>query len=341
VMHGFVTQALKENDPATMCCDNLVVYGAMHGIKQFAATRAKGYIAITGSPGAPISGAIRFVAPEGQEYKLDPAVTFNPVAIDANGSAAMRVVSGVGGAGFDLPAGTAMIVSTTFPGIDIDATVVGSGITGGSDNESCDSLRARVVASEQASVISTNLKWYLQMTSRYPGVTRSCTDECEGCCDPARIDLYPFMEGVNGDSITAPYGVPPGDVLCEMNDWMFGRSAGKGEGLAPVGISGAYHQALPTMITVVAHCFTGCPVAAKDRIKAALQVFFRSVYCVGSKVCKEQVRSAALIAAGPDQCFSNVTFTYDESMWREDAANLVLDCGHFPVLEDVVMVEGT
>src|SRR5882672_3926778 len=28
LMHGFVTQALKENDPATMCCDNLITYGA-------------------------------------------------------------------------------------------------------------------------------------------------------------------------------------------------------------------------------------------------------------------------------------------------------------------------
>src|SRR5262245_20259211 len=48
LMHGFVTQALKENDPATMCCDNLVTYGATHGIDLRASTRAKGYIAITG-----------------------------------------------------------------------------------------------------------------------------------------------------------------------------------------------------------------------------------------------------------------------------------------------------
>jgi hypothetical protein len=340
VMHGFVTQALKENNPATMCCDNLVIYGAQHGIQLHAATRAKGYVAITGDPGASISGSIRFIAPDGQEYKLDPGVTFNPVTIDAGGRAALRVVSTVGGSGFDIPAGTELIVTTTYPGIDIDAIVVGPGITGGSDDESCDSLRARVVASEQAGVISTNLAWYLQQSSRYPGVSRVCDDECEGCCDPTHIDLYPFMEGVYGDSLTAPYGVPPGDVLCEMNEWMWGHAPGKGEGLAPVGITGAYRAAIPTMITVTPHCFRGCPVGARDRIIAALQIFFRSVYCIGSKICKEQVRAEAIKAAGPDQCFSNVEFTHDGTIAREDAAFLVLDCGHFPVLADVVMVEG-
>jgi hypothetical protein len=338
-MHGFVTQALKENNPVTMCCDNLVVYGATHGIDLHAATRAKGYVAITGDPGASISGSIRFIAPEGQEYKLDPGVTFNPMVLDANGDAVLRVVSVTGGSGYDIPAGTNMIVTTTYPGIDIDATVVG-GINGGSDNESCDSLRARIVASEQAGVISTNLAWYLQQSSRYPGVSRVCTDECEGCCDPTHITLYPFMEGVYGDSITAPYGVPPGDVLCAMQEWMFGHHAGKGEGLAPVGITGNYYAAVPTFITVVPHCFRGCPVGARDRIIKALQVFFRSVYCVGSKLCKEQIRAEALKAAGPDQCFSNVTFEHDGSLRREDAAYLVLDCAHFPVLQDVRMEGG-
>jgi hypothetical protein len=339
VMHGFVTQALKENDPVTMCCDNLVIYGAQHGINLHAATRAKGYVAITGDAGASISDTIRFVSTIGNEYKLDPGVTFNPKTLDASGAAVLRVVSVVGGAGLDLAAGTILTASTTFPGIDGDATVIAPGLIGGSDNESCDSLRARIVASERAGVISTNQAWYLEQSSRYPGVTRVCADECEGCCDPSHIVLYPFMEGVYGDSLTAPYGVPPGDVLCEMNEWMFGHSAGKGEGLAPVGITGAYYAAIPTKITITAHCFRGCPADAHDRIVAALQTFFRSVYCVGSKICKEQVRAEALKAAGPDQCFSDVTFTTDGSIRREDAAFIVLDCGHFPVLEEVVMNE--
>jgi len=337
--HGFVTQALKENDPKTMCCDNLVKYAAIHGLNMHAATRAKGYVAVTGEPSAGIPGNIRFIGDAGKEYKLDPGVTFNPVSLDADGKAVLRVVAVLGGTGFDVPAGTVLVVTTTYPGIDINSTVVGNGISGGSDNESCESLRARVVAADQAGVVSTNLKWYLQQSARYPGVTRVCADECEGCCDPQMVNLYPFMEGVFGDSRTAPYGVPPCEVLEAMQEWMFGHSPGKGEGLAPVGIWGHYYAAVPTFVTVVAHCFRGCPIGARDRMLEALHTFIRSVYCVGSKICKEQLRAVALTAAGPDNCFSNVTFEFDDSIRREDSAYAYLNCGNFLVLQDVELRE--
>src|SRR5262245_8458744 len=82
LMHGFVTQALKENDPLTMCCDNLIKYGARHGIDLQASTRAKGYVALSGDPNALIPAAMRFVGDSGREYKLDPAVLSNPTALD-------------------------------------------------------------------------------------------------------------------------------------------------------------------------------------------------------------------------------------------------------------------
>src|SRR5262245_21651431 len=255
LMHGFVTQALKENDPATMCCDNLITYGARRGIDLRAATRAKGYVAITGTPGAAISPTIRFVGDSSREYKLDPGVTFNPTTLDTNGGAVLRVVATLGGSAYDLAAGAALVVSTTLPGIDLDATVVGNGITGGSDDETCEQLRARIVEAESSGVITTNGAWYLQQAQRFPGVTRVCFDECEQCCDPAHIIMFPFFEGVYGDAVTAPYGVPPGDVLCEMTEWLFGVNAGHGEGLAPMGITGSFAAALPTMLTVKAYCF--------------------------------------------------------------------------------------
>lgn len=339
-MHGFVTQALKENNPATMCCDNLVRYASLHGIHLKAATRAKGYVALTGTPGALISSTMRFVGDSGREYKMDPGVTFNPTSIDTYGRAVVRTVANLGGTGFDQPVGTSLTVSTTFPGIDGVAIVIGGGIQGGTDEESCDSLRARVVAAEQAGVLSANLKWYLEQSSRYPGVTRVCADECEGCCDPQLITLYPFFESIYGDRDVAPYGVPPCEVLDAMNLWMFGKNAGKGEGLAPVGISGRYYAALPAFVGVTAYCFTSCPVGARDRMVAALKAHIRSRYCVGSKLCKEELRAVAFTAAGPDQCFSNVVIGVGDGKRREDASYIYLDCGHFPVLADVVLVEG-
>src|SRR5262249_20694588 len=161
LMHGWVTQALKENDPATMCCDNLVRYAARHGINLRAATRAKGYVALTGEPMAPIPPNIRFVGAASREYKLDPGVTFNPTMLDSTGRAPLRVVAALGGGEFNLPPGSVITVGTTTPGIDGDAVVIGNGIIGGTYNETCDQLRARTLAAEASGILSTNQKWYL------------------------------------------------------------------------------------------------------------------------------------------------------------------------------------
>jgi hypothetical protein len=338
LMHGYVTQALKENSPATACCDNLVRYAAVHGIDMRASTRAKGYVGITGTPGAPISATIRFVGESSREYKLDPAVYFNPTALDAAGAAPLRVVAVVAGAAYDLPAGAPLTVATTLPGIDSAATVLGGGLIGGADNETCEQLRVRVLAAEAAGVVSTNMEWYLSQAATYPGVTRTCLDECQGCCDPSYVVIYPFMEGTYGDVDTAPYGVPPGEVLEAMTAWLFGTAQGMGQGLAPVGIGGQCAAAYPTVMTVTLYCFSGCPANVVERIKAALTVYLRANYCVGSRMCKEAMKAAAYAAAGPDACFSAICFGFDTSLAHEDGAFAYLDCAHFPVLGEVTLM---
>jgi len=334
LMHGWVTQALRENDPASMCCDNLVKYSARHGINMRAATRAKGYVAISGEPRAPIPSNIRFVGEASREYKLDPGVTFNPTMLDLSGRAALRVVAAIGGAEFNLVPGSPLTVSSTLPGIDGDAIVIGNGLIGGTSNETCEQLRARVLAAEASGVLSTNERWYIEQTLRYPGVTRACTDQCEGCCDPAHVEIFPMMEGVYGDAVTAPYGVPPLEVINEMDRWMFGSENGKGQGIAPVGITGHYVCARPAKINIVGHCFRHCANVAVERITKALQTYFRIMFCVGSRICKEHVRSAVYTAAG-EPCFSGVSFQVEEGLRREDAAYLVIDCGYLPILGDV------
>ena len=333
LMHGWVSQALKENDPATMCCDNLVKYAARHGINLRASTRAKGYVAISGEPRAPIPSNMRFVGDASREYKLDPGVTFNPTLLDDSGRAAVRVVANIGGGEFNLAPGSVITVGTTTPGIDMSAVVIGNGLIGGTNDESCDQLRARVLAAEASGVLSTNERWYITQSLLYPGVTRACTDECEGCCDPAHIEIYPFMEGVYGDAVTAPYGIPPGEVIDEMNRWMFGSQSGRGEGIAPVGITGHYVCASPVRFNIVGHCFRSCANVTVDRVVKALNTYIRTMFCVGSPICKEHVRSAIYTAAG-DPCFSGVSFSFDppQGIRRVDDAYIMVDCGYLPVL---------
>ena len=334
--HGFVTQALKENDPATMCCDNLVTYGAQHGIQLRGATRAKGYIALSGTAGALIPSTMRFVASSSREYKLDPAVTFNPKSLGPDG-AVVRVVSVTAGAVFNAPTGTVMTVATTTPGINGEAIVVGNAITGGSDNEDCEELRMRIMAYERAGALTTTAAWYCQKTMTYPGVTQCCEEECNQCCDPMNLTIYPFMHGVYGDKLTAPYGVPPVEVLEEMTHWMFGDLPGMGQGLAPFGIRGKFCAAQPTHLTMKAYCHRGCPSGTTDRIKAGLQTYIANNTCVGTPICKGQMATVAYMSSGIENCFSSISFEFDGSVARQDNAFAYLDCGHFLVIEDVVL----
>lgn len=340
LMFGAVAQALTQNDPATMCCDNLIAYGARHGIDLRGSTRAKGYVAISGTADATIPATIRFVGLSSREYKPDPATTTNPATMDVTGAASLRVVAAGSGTIFNLDPGATLTVTTTIPGIDMDATVVGNGLTGGTDDEDCESLRARILATEQSEAVVPNEAWFLQETLRYPGVTRACTDDCAGCCDASFVALYPFMEGVYGDTTTAPYGVPPCAVLDEMTLWMFGAEPGRGQGLAQAGMRGRYQAAFPTSLDITAQCLAGCPAGAEDRIRAALWSFIRATYCVGSTICKDQIRGVIMRALGPQPCLSDIALLFDGTIGMEDDANGYLACGYFVVLGSINLAAG-
>jgi len=341
LMFGAVAQTLAQNDTATMCCDNLVRYGARRGIDLRGATRAKGYVAITGTPAASIPSTIRFVGASSREYKPDPATVTNPVELDAQGRAAIRVVAAGPGSIFNLDVGSPLTVTTTLPGIDMAATVVGSGLAGGSNDETCEALRSRVLAAEASETVVVTEAWLLQQTLQYPGVTRACTDDCAGCCDPTFTVVYPFMESVYGaDYMTEPYGVPPCDVLDEMTAWMFGAEPGRGQGLAQIGQRGVYAAALPTVMNISAQCLSGCPDGAADRIKTALWPFIRSSTCVGSTICKDEMRGQIMRALGPGLCLAHIQLDFGDTIGNEDDANAYLACGRFLVLGSIDLQAG-
>ena len=333
---GAVAQAVREHDPAEACCDNLVYLASNMGLPLRSATRTKGYVRLTGTPGAVIPETIRLVTPGGaREYKIDLAVRSNPRALDSLGEAALRVVAALPGAFFNVEAGTVLMVATTTNGINMEAVVIGNGLTGGGNDEECEDLRARLIAAQRNDIIVANEAWFLRESAAYPGVTRVCTEECGVCCETSHIALYPFFEG-----IYPPYGVPPAGVLDEMTSWMFGPEPGRGQGKAPFGMRGAYLCAHPVYIDVTARCFTGCEIGVEERITAALTGWLRDNTCVGSTICIDQMKAALYQALGPGPCLADVQFSFGEGVRFIDAANAFLDCGMFAVMGNVEVSTG-
>lgn len=322
MMHGFVSQGLKESDPADMCCDNLVAYAARRGIYLQAAERARGVLTITGTPGAAVPGNIRFVGEGAQEYKLDPSYITNPTVLDGSGSAVLFVAASGGGVRYNLPGGAQLTVSSTIPNIDILATVSSAGVIGGADDEECETLRARVLDAEAKGTLSTNVNWFVGKTLTFPGVTRACNDECEGCCEQGML-LYPFFDGAYED------GVPPQSVIDAMNLWMFGPARTHGEGLAPIGVLGEYRAAVPTVLSVVLSCVDGCAPNVEEVVATAVAAFITEETCVGSKICLERLAAAITNAVGKDACLAPPAFNFDGSLLYRDDAFAYLACGHY------------
>src|SRR6185295_2033759 len=147
---------------------------------------------------------------------------------------------------------------------------------------------------------------------------------CVTCCDPTRIDIYPFFDGVY-----EPNGVPPADVLCEMDQWMFGTEPGRGQGKAPVGAVGSMRGAIPTYLTVRIACWQGCEPGMTERIAAELKTFITANYCVGSAICKQHLVAVIAATVSGDACFGNVELDFDDSVRREDSVYAYLACEHF------------
>lgn len=322
LMHGYVAQGLKESDPKDMCCDNLVTYAARRGIFLQAAERARGVVVITGDPGAAIPPNIRFVDDASQEYKLDPSYVTNPVVIGPGGTAALFVAASGGGTRYNQEGGATLTVSTTLPGINVEATVSSAGIIGGANDETCEQLRTRVLDSEKSGAVSTNATWFMSQTLRWPGVSRVCTDECEACCEQGLV-LYPFFDGAYED------GVPPAAVIEALNLWMFGPARTHGEGLAPIGVLGEYRSPVPTYMTVHVDCAVGCTDDAASAIFEAVNSVIKAETCVGSRVCLEHLHRAVLNALGDGNCPKGVTFEFDASILHNDGTFAYLNCGHY------------
>jgi hypothetical protein len=90
-------------------------------------------------------------------------------------------------------------------------------------------------------------------------------------------------------------------------------------------------------VDISASCYSECPGETPQSVVDAVAAYIRNTYCVGSAICKEQLRAAVMRAIGPDACPSMVALDFDDTISREDEGFAYLMCGHFLVLGDVTI----
>jgi hypothetical protein len=223
-----------------------------------------------------------------------------------------------------------MTMSSSYAGIDQRAILHPPGLAGGTDTETCEELRARLIALRRQPVTSGNLAFYDAAVRSFPGVQRVCFSgcKCANCqCGPI-VGIYPFFDA----GVYPPYGVPPSLVNDDILTYVFGENNGAGEGLAPIGAIGQVMCAQPAMLSVNVYTTQNVNPQLHAVIRSAIVEFFNTVSCVGERFCLSALQQSITVTV-PRICIRAVHVCGDDATMADGMVKVA--CGKFPVVERV------
>src|SRR5260363_7449 len=262
------------------------------------AQAAAGRVTFTGAPGAVIPKGAPLVRSDGMTF-----TTQTSALVDAEGMATVEVQAesdpaGLSGAAGNTPVGTPMTLGTAIAGVQSNG-LVHTPLTGGTDLESDDSLRRRMLAAYQQPPQGGSQTDYVQWALQVEGVTRAwCAPQGFGIgtvvvyimCDQSQAEQAGFPQGEDGVAQDEPRGVAAsGDQLRVANHLYV---------LQPV-------TALVYVVSPLAHRvdveISGLPNAApeiREAIAAAIRAVFSREGQPGRPVYLSSIESAIAAIAG-------------------------------------------
>lgn len=166
-LYGFLNWISLQVFPDTAETEQLARWAAIWGVARKAAVPAAGAVNVTGTNGAVLPIATPLVRSDGAEYR-----TIAQVVIAA-GIAAPEVEAIVAGSAGNAPAGQRLVFSSPVAGVNANALVAGGGLIGGADEESDESLRARLLDRIRRPPHGGNADDYRRWALEVPEVTRA------------------------------------------------------------------------------------------------------------------------------------------------------------------------
>lgn len=170
IMHGHLDWITKQIMTDTMDEDYLLREASIYGITRKPAAKASGSIQFLGSVGA--------VVPSGSILKRSDGLFF---LTTEDGLSAVKIEAQDAGAAGNCISGTIMSLVTPISGVQNSATVIGGGVTGGSDIEDIESLRERVLFRKSEPPMGGAKHDYVAWALSVAGVTRAwCLPHVDG-----------------------------------------------------------------------------------------------------------------------------------------------------------------
>ena len=139
-LYGYLDWLADQILPDTADTDHLDRWASIWGLSRKAATAATGSASFTGTDGAVIPAGATLQRSDGGEFTLDADATV------AAGTLTAAVTGSVAGTDGNTAAGSSLTLVNPIAGINSTGTVAAGGFTGGTDTETDDELRARLLA---------------------------------------------------------------------------------------------------------------------------------------------------------------------------------------------------
>lgn len=170
-LHGYIAWIARQIFATTAEGEYLGFHGSELGITQKEANQAKGTVQFTGTIGSVIPAGQVLKRGDEQLFIVDSEVTF------ATTTAIVSVTASVAGQNGNTVFGTKLSLATPVPGVQSDGIVQndgsGSGLSGGTEIESEDDYRARIIERKQKTPEGGAEDDYKRWMKEVPGVTRA------------------------------------------------------------------------------------------------------------------------------------------------------------------------
>jgi len=164
-LYGLLQFILKQAFPDTAGAEFLARWGTIYSVPQLPADFATGNISVTGTSGITVPLGSQLRRANGVTYETTSEITL------ALGTAIIPVQAALPGSAGNAGAGVTLTFLSPVNEVDADATVDVGGITGGSDVESEDLYRQRILAAIRRPSGGGTIFDYERQAKLYGGVT--------------------------------------------------------------------------------------------------------------------------------------------------------------------------
>lgn len=167
LLYGYIDWVAKQAIPDTAEDEYLVRWARIWGLSRKLATFSTGNVTMTGNIGSKIDADAVLQSQLGAQYRVTKTTAFTAT------SQSVPVRALTAGTEQDLEAGAKLALVSPVPGVNTVGTVAAGGITGGTNIETIDALRARLLKRIQNTPQGGSKADYLLWALEVPGVTRA------------------------------------------------------------------------------------------------------------------------------------------------------------------------